>query len=117
MFVLSWLVIGVGMGAGLYDPAFSALTRLYGEGARRAITQLTLWGGFATTVCWPFTALLVERFGWRVTSLVYVAIHLFVLLPMYWFGLPREAEKPPVRAPPIRRRDPRSGGTAPCWWC
>jgi predicted MFS family arabinose efflux permease len=98
------------MGAGLYDPAFSALTRLYGEGARSAITQLTLWGGFASTVCWPLTAFLVERFGWRGASFAYVAINLFVLLPMYWFGLPREEEKPPVAtraADPVPRATQR----------
>lgn len=100
VFVLAWLLIGVAMGAGLYDPAFSALTRLYGEQARSAITNLTLWGGFASTVCWPFSAFLVERFGWRGASLVYVAIHLGLVLPMYWFGLPRETIRPPQ--PPAR---------------
>lgn len=49
--LLGWTILGLGMGAGLYDAAFSALGRLYGTGARRAITRLTLWGGFASTVC------------------------------------------------------------------
>jgi len=89
-FVASWIVIGVGMGAGLYDPAFSALGRLYGEGARPAITQVTLYGGFASTVCWPLTAILAETIGWRGTCLVYAAIQLAVVLPLYLFGLPRE---------------------------
>ncbi|MGE0420258.1 MAG: MFS transporter [Acetobacteraceae bacterium] len=98
VFVLAWVVIGVGMGAGLYDPAFSTLTRLYGEAARSAITSLTLWGGFASTVCWPFTAFLVAHVGWRGASLAYAAIHLLIVLPMYWFGLPREAAAPPPAA-------------------
>jgi MFS family permease len=51
VFVAAWVVIGFGMGAGLYDPAFSALGRLYGEEARPAITQVTPFGGFASTVC------------------------------------------------------------------
>ena len=106
VFVAAWLVIGVGMGAGLYDPAFSALTRLYGDQARAAITQVTLWGGFASTVCWPLSAFLVDAYGWRATSLIYVAIHLLIILPLYWFGMPAEdiyrpvasvsASKPPV---------------------
>ncbi len=106
VFVAAWLVIGVGMGAGLYDPAFSALTRLYGDQARSAITQVTLWGGFASTVCWPLSAFLVDAYGWRATSLIYVAIHLLIILPLYWFGMPAEdiyrpvasvsASKPPV---------------------
>jgi MFS family permease len=47
VFVAAWVVIGFGMGCGLYDPAFSALGRLYGEDARSAITQVTLFGGFS----------------------------------------------------------------------
>ena len=43
--IASWLVIGVGMGAGLYDAAFGTLGRLYGHDARSAITTLTLFGG------------------------------------------------------------------------
>jgi predicted MFS family arabinose efflux permease len=99
VFVLAWLAIGLGMGAGLYDPAFSTLGRLYGEHARSAITHLTLFGGFASTVCWPLSALFVERFGWRGASLAYAAINLAVVLPLYLFGIPREEQHvPPVRA-------------------
>ncbi|MBN9510132.1 MAG: MFS transporter, partial [Alphaproteobacteria bacterium] len=54
----AWGVIGLGMGAGLYDPAFSTLGHIYGEEARSLITGVTLWGGFASTVCWPLSALL-----------------------------------------------------------
>lgn len=110
VFVLAWLVIGFAMGAGLYDPAFSTLTRLYGDQARSAITSLTLWGGFASTVCWPLTAFLVERVGWRGASLAYVAIMLLIVLPMYWFGLPREAlHVPAAKAPaaPVSARAKR----------
>ncbi len=98
VFLACWMVIGVGMGAGLYDPAFSALGRLYGEKARPAITQVTLFGGFASTVCWPLTALMEEQLGWRGTCLAYAAIHIAVVLPLYWFGLPRERQGRP--APP-----------------
>ena len=110
VFVLAWLVIGFAMGAGLYDPAFSTLTRLYGDQARSAITSLTLWGGFASTVCWPLTAFLVEHAGWRGASLAYVGIMLRIVLPMYWFGLPREAlHVPAAKAPaaPISARAKR----------
>jgi hypothetical protein len=89
------------MGAGLYDPAFATLGRLYGEAARPAITTLTLFGGFASTVCWPLSAFLVTHLGWRYTCLAYAAFHLCILLPAYLSTLPREAtgdEGPPVRS-------------------
>jgi MFS family permease len=94
VFVLAWVVLGLAMGAGLYDPAFSTLGRLYGEQARSAITHVTLFGGFASTVCWPLSALLVDHLGWRGACLTYAAIHLAVVLPLYLFGMPREAAKP-----------------------
>jgi predicted MFS family arabinose efflux permease len=82
------------MGAGLYDPAFSALGRLYRENARSAITQVTLFGGFSSTVCWPLSAVLVQHFGWRGACLSYAAIHVALVLPLYLFGLPREMPHP-----------------------
>jgi MFS family permease len=94
IFVAAWVVIGFGMGGGLYDPAFSALGRLYGEDARSAITQVTLFGGFSSTVCWPLTAFLAAHLGWRGACLTYAAILVAVVLPLYLFGLPREAERP-----------------------
>ena len=95
VFVAAWLVIGVGMGAGLYDPAFSTLGRLYGEHARSAITHLTLFGGFASTVCWPLSALFVAQLGWRGASLAYAAISVAVVLPLYLLGVPREEQRLP----------------------
>jgi MFS family permease len=65
VFLAAWLVIGLGMGAGLYDAAFATLGGYFGKEARRAITALTLWGGFASTVCWPISAFMVETCGWR----------------------------------------------------
>jgi MFS family permease len=90
VFLMAWLVIGLGMGAGLYDPAFATLGRLYGGGGRSAITTLTLFGGFASTVCWPLSAFLDAHLGWRGACLVYAAFQVAVALPIYLFVLPRE---------------------------
>jgi predicted MFS family arabinose efflux permease len=88
LFLLAWLLIGLGMGAGLYDPAFSTLGHIYGRGARPFITSLTLFGGFASTVCWPLSAFLVTELGWRGACVTYAAIHLCFCLPLYLFALP-----------------------------
>ena len=91
LYVVGWLVIGLGMGAGLYDAAFATLGRLYGHGGRSAITMLTLFGGFASTICWPISALLLTEVGWRGTCVAYATIQLVVALPLYRFFLPRKA--------------------------
>jgi len=57
LLVIAWLVLGVGMGYGLYDAAFGALGRIYGKAARGPITGITLIAGFASTIGWPLTAL------------------------------------------------------------
>lgn len=101
VYFAGWVVIGLGMGAGLYDAAFSSLGRLYGEAARGPITMLTLWGGFASTACWPLSAYLVQSIGWRDTCLVYAGVHLLIVLPLYLAAMPREVERPPVK--PVTR--------------
>lgn len=52
----AWALMGVAMGSGLYEAAFATLVRLYGQGARGAITGITLIAGFASTVGWPLSA-------------------------------------------------------------
>jgi len=58
-------VLGIGIGMGLYDPASAALTWLYGREARSAITGITLIAGFASTIGWPLSAILLNEWGWR----------------------------------------------------
>ena len=111
-YLIAWLLIGLAMGAGLYDPAFATLGRLYGHGGRSAITTLTLFGGFASTVCWPLSAFLDAHLGWRGACLVYAGFQLAVALPAYLFALPRESPRPaplPV-SPNSQAHTPASGG-------
>ena len=95
LFFAGWTMIGLGMSSGLYDAAFSTLGRLYGETARQPITAVTLFGGLASSICWPLTAYLNEALGWRDACLVYAAMHLFVGLPLYLVVIPREGERTP----------------------
>jgi MFS family permease len=88
----AWAVVGLGMAAALYDAAFSALGKWYREEARGPITTVTLWGGFASTLCWPLAAYLVALVGWRWTCLVFAACHLFIALPLHAFMMPRSVQ-------------------------
>jgi MFS family permease len=80
--VLAWLVIGMGMSAGLYEAAFATLARIYGSDARRSITGITLLAGFASTICWPLSAYMDVTLGWRTTCYVWAAAHLLIGLPL-----------------------------------
>src|SRR6516162_7329877 len=68
---------------------YLAVWLLFGVAARRPITALTLAGGFASTVSWPTTHVLLEAVGWRGTYLVYAALLALVAAPLHAFALPR----------------------------
>jgi MFS family permease len=86
--VIAWLLLGIGMGLGLYDAAFAALGRIYGDAARGSITGITLFAGFASTVGWPLTAWGLETIGWRETCFAWAAAHILIGLPLNLIMLP-----------------------------
>jgi predicted MFS family arabinose efflux permease len=95
----AWLLLGIGMGFGLYDAAFGALGRIYGSDARSAITGITLIAGFASTVGWPLSSLGLETVGWRETCYAWALAHIVMGLPLNLL-LPR-AETRPVNEGPV----------------
>ncbi|HEY0818926.1 MAG TPA: MFS transporter, partial [Rhizobacter sp.] len=83
--------LGLGMAATLYDPAFAVLGQVFRERQRQAITALTLFGGFASTVFWPLTQMLIDGRGWRDALLVLALLNLCMCVPLHLFVLPRRA--------------------------
>lgn len=90
----AWALLGVAMGAGLYEAAFATLVRLYGSAARNPITGITLIAGFASTVGWPLSAWMLDHHGWRGACLGWAGLHLLVGLPLNAL-LPRHTAAPP----------------------
>jgi predicted MFS family arabinose efflux permease len=89
IYVIGWLLLGIGMGGGLYDITFGTIGRCFGAKSRTAITQVALIGGFSSAVFWPLTGLLLAEFGWRNTCLAYAALNLIMSAPLYWWFAPR----------------------------
>lgn len=112
-YLLVWAVLGAAMAAGLYDPAFATLGRIFGTRARPAITALTLAGGFASTVSWPVTHFLIGTIGWRGAYLFYAAALALIAAPLHAFALPRERAEPkrhldaPALSAPVVFHPPR----------
>jgi MFS family permease len=97
-----WVVLGIALSASLYDAAFATLGRIFGPAARQPITLLTFAGGFASTVSWPTTHVLLDAHGWRTTYLVFAGLLAFVAAPLHAFALPRtrvETQPAPPGAP------------------
>lgn len=89
----AWAVLGLAMGAGLYDAAFATLVGIHGHGARGGITGITLLGGFASTVGWPLTAWMEAHWGWRGACLGWAALHLLLGASLHTL-LPRPTSRP-----------------------
>jgi MFS family permease len=87
--VVAWAVLGVGIGMGLYDPAFAALTWLYGREARSSITGITLIAGFASTIGWPLSAVFLHELGWRAACLIWAGLNILLAAPLNWLTIPR----------------------------
>jgi MFS family permease len=94
--------LGLGMAATLYDPAFAVLGQVFREHQRKAITALTLFGGFASTVFWPLTQALIDARGWQGALLTLALLNLVVCVPLHLVVLPGTARgtasgpRPPV---------------------
>lgn len=88
VFTAGWILAGLAMAACLYDPAFASLYQIAPDRYRRAVTGLTLFGGFASTVFWPLSHALASATDWRATLLTYALLHLVVCLPIHRAVLP-----------------------------
>ena len=70
------------MGSGLYESTFATPVRLYGQSVRSAITGVTLFAGFASTVGWPLSIWFESVVGWRGACLIWAALHIVLPLPL-----------------------------------
>ena len=93
-----WAFLGLGMRCCLYDAAFAALVQVTPTRGRTAISYLTLYGAFASSIFWTVGHYLNQWVGWRQTLIVFAAINLVVCLPLNWFGLARREDAQPTAA-------------------
>src|SRR5438552_16711191 len=84
-----WVFLGLGMRLCLYDAAFAALVQVAPSRGRKAISSLTLFGAFASSVFWVVGHALEGQVGWRHTLVLFSLITLVVCLPLHWWVLAR----------------------------
>jgi MFS family permease len=108
--------IGLAQAMTMYEPAFAVVTRRYGLDARRGITAITLWGGFASTVFIPLTQLLLDRLGWRDALLVLGACNLLICVGLHAALIdPRLDARRPGTPRCGHEPEPLAGGRAVRW--
>lgn len=93
IFAFYLLTAGIGalQAATLYEPAFAVIARRVGPlNSRRGITNITLWGGFASTVFIPLVQWLLDGWGWRDALIVLGVINIVLCGGVYfWFIRPQ----------------------------
>ncbi len=115
LFYLLFVGIGVAQAATLYDAAFASVMRRVGpDQARRGITAVTLWAGFASTVFVPLIQFMLDQLGWRDTLIVLAGINMAISGGLYFSAVRPARDLPPVAlatgAPP-----PMQGRRAVAW--
>ncbi len=83
LFFGAWVVAGAAMSAVLYQPAFAALTRWYGDRRIAALTALTLAAGFSSTIFAPLTGVILGRTSWRTTYLLLAVLLAVITIPLH----------------------------------
>jgi len=79
----AWTLLGLAMTLTLYEAAFATINRQLAAGGRQAISTVTLFGGFASTLFWPLTWYLSTATGWRGAYLWFGIIQLAICLPLH----------------------------------
>ncbi|MEQ1954934.1 MFS transporter [Mesorhizobium yinganensis] len=116
-------VLGCMQAATLYEPAFAVIARRVGLlNARKGITALTLWGGFASTVFIPVIQFLIETQGWRGALLVIAGVNAIVCGGLYFFAIdprkdiPARILQPDEAAPLAGRAAVGAAMRRPAYW-
>jgi len=68
------------------SPVFALVTRAKGKDAKPCIILITLVAGFASTISFPVMHTLAEAIGWRLATLLFGSMMIFVVSPVLWFG-------------------------------
>ncbi|WP_305082821.1 MFS transporter [Nocardiopsis sp. MT53] len=114
VFAAAWQAAGLAAAGLFYPTAFAALTHWYRSARVRAVTTLTLVGGFAGTVFAPLAALLEAHLGWRAALLALAALVALVVAPLHLWAL--RAEWTPHGDPESGRRAVRGVMAGRAFW-
>lgn len=97
VFYLIVPAIGALQAALLYEPAFAIVARRVGPmHARAGITELTLWGGFASTVFIPLAQWLLDVGGWREALIVLGLINGLLCAAGHWLVIRPGRDRAPA---------------------
>ncbi|MCV7290725.1 MFS transporter [Mycolicibacterium wolinskyi] len=89
VFYAVFLIGGFAMATTLYEPAFAVTAAWFDRLRPRAVLILTVFGGLASVMFVPLTAVLVDTFGWRQSLVVLAGIAALIGFPVHGMLLRR----------------------------
>jgi MFS family permease len=92
LFYLVWIGIGLAMACVLYEAAFTVVTKWFHARRRKALTAVTLMGGFASFVFSPLSNWLIDAQGWRDALITLAIILAAATVPLHGLFLRRAPE-------------------------
>ncbi|GAB2952334.1 MFS transporter [Hafnia psychrotolerans] len=92
-FWVSWALLGLASPLVITSGAYTALVQVTGNNARKAVSALSLFSGFSSTLFYPATHYLVLHYGWREMYVIYATLHLLICMPIFIKLLPKEYNK------------------------
>lgn len=113
-----WSVIGVAQAGSFYETCFAFLTRRLGDGARAAITKVTLVAGFASTLSFPLGHALGSAYGGQGALAAFACVIILGSVPVNLLGVMRLRRLQGVK---VARPAPEPGAVAaalrkPAFW-
>ncbi len=90
-------LVGLALAASTYEAAFAVLVSSIGDPAsrRRAMLAVTLVAGFASSIFFPLTGLLVDRLGWRTALVCLAGLLAATAVPGHALAVPRDRPRRP----------------------
>jgi len=86
-FYLIWSLIGFCLSGCLYQPCFSYITKLYKEQAKSPIVMVTLFAGFASTICYPVSTKLSNEYGFDNSIYIISSVLCVIVAPLMWYSM------------------------------
>lgn len=86
-FYLIWFLIGFCLSGCLYQSCFSYITRLYKEHAKKPIVMVTLFAGFASTICFPVSSKLSNLYGLTSSTYIISTVLCLIVAPLMWYSI------------------------------
>jgi MFS family permease len=106
LFYLVWVGIGLTMACVLYEAAFTVVTKWFRERRRRALTAVTLVGGWASFIFSPLSNWLIDAQGWRHALITLAVILAATTIPLHALFLRPAPRAVARKAPPLVPGDP-----------